>query len=156
MTAIKKRSAKKVISLFFALLTIISCFSLTHLDAHAAQWTTGCFAGGKSYTAGTRVALNNKKKDAYVHLYTYKNNKACQSQIDILMKDKNGRTIWSGTKTVPKGGLKLKLGKDNSVYILYFRVHSPNIDVVNNMDEWNPKNKTPDCWGIKYSTNCSK
>lgn len=156
MTDIKKIGAKRILSLFFALLTIFSCFSLTQMDAQAADWTTGCFSGGNRYTAGTRIYLKNKKKDAYVYFYTYKKNgKNCQSRIDILMKDTRGRVIWSGTRTVPKKGLKLKLGKDHSTYVLYFRDHTPG-SAAENPEDYNPFSTTPEYWGIKYSTNCHK
>lgn len=154
MVNTKRIYLKKYLSILIAVITLVSSFSFGKIDAQAAQWKTGYFVQG-GYTAGTTVYLTNKKKAASINFYTYKKEskgcrKNCQSKIDITMKDKYGRTIWQGTKSVGTNGISLKLGKDHSVYVIYFKNHT----TLQSPDDCNPKYKTPDYWGIKYTSNC--
>lgn len=146
-----KTYGHKVLSAFLAVLMSLSVFSSAFTAEAANKWKTGCFARG-AYTSGTMVVLKNTKKDAKVKLHTYKKNWKgvgvdCKCTVDIIMKDGNGRIVWQGTKNVGKSGLTLKLGKDHSMYRLYFKVHGLT----------SPKyvNNVADYWGIEYTSNCS-
>lgn len=110
---------KKVISLLMVVIMIVSVFSIS------ASAQTGFFLGTTSfsYNGNTYATckLTNTKKDAKVKV-TLTSNKP----LTIKMTDSKGRYIWGEDSTIKpnwmnSGSRTYKLGKNHSVYRLYFR-----------------------------------
>lgn len=110
---------KKFVALLMAAIIIVSMFSIT------ASAQTGFFLGTKSYSYnGNTYAtckLTNTKKSAKVKVTL-----TSPKPLTIKMTDSRGRYIWSEDSSIKpnwmnSGSRTYKLGKDHSVYRLYFR-----------------------------------
>lgn len=121
---------KKVITLLLAtiilVMSVVTCFAE---DSVKITFEDGGFKEAKWQSYGAQCTLTKPgKKDAsvkvtfssaYVSQYGY-------YAVDIAMKDENGRTIWAEDDSIVakkswNTDRVYKLGRDHSVYRLYFR-----------------------------------
>lgn len=113
---------KKFFALFLAVVMLVSSLAITI----SAQ--TGFYIGSKSFTYNgnrycTCTLSNPGRKDAKVKV-TFSRSNGCA--LTIKMTDNSGRYIWGEDYTVSTnafgyGSRTYKLGKNHSVYRLYFR-----------------------------------
>lgn len=110
---------KRIISIFLVVVIVASCLTV----ASSAQ--TGFWLGTPSFSYnGNRYAtatLTNTKKAAKVKVTL-----TSTGGLTVKMTDSRGRYIWGEDNSIKpnfmgSGSRTYKLGKDHSVYRLYFR-----------------------------------
>ena len=108
-----------ILSIILVAIVVVSCFSIS------ASAQTGFWLGGTnfSYNGNTYATckLTNTKKAAKVKVTL-----TADGPLTIKMTDTRGRYIWGEDNTIKPnwmgaGSRTYKLGKDHSVYRLYFR-----------------------------------
>ena len=141
--------SKSIIAL--ALILALTFVSLS-INVSAASWRTGNVPDESKNTSAITVSLTNKNKKGYIKLHGYVKGiiktKEKNCKFHVTMRDNKGKWLWEGDVTTGSKGVKLKLGKDHSVYKIYLK-HIRNVhclDVGHNC---------PTYWGIECKTNCS-
>lgn len=110
------KASKKIAVFVFTVMIVISCFTMT--ASAQTHWLSVPSNYNNTYTT---ASLTNARKDAKVKV-----NVTCTKPVSIKMTDTRNRVIWSETNAIPVswmncGNRTFRLGKDHSVYRLYFK-----------------------------------
>ncbi len=111
---------KKILSILLALISVVTMFTATHIDAQAATWRTGNFDTGYTAKGYTTIYLTSKKgklQNGKIKVYAYdKLGYKTNAKLHIVLRTTSGKWICEFNTT---SGSTLKLGNDHYAYRVY-------------------------------------